>query len=168
MIDQLPYDKSLIYLFKNSNISLSELEIASVAMLRYIYNEELGFAVVHSQPCDPNILGLISDFLLQVDKIRVCVVFNELPEGVKISIRSCVKDVNAAELAGFLCDSIGGGGGHYEKAGGYINLTKYMEKNPSFNLDAYFNLKLIEYFNSFDIIDAKTYEADISYLYQAD
>ena len=72
--DGIEYNNSLITLFKNSNITLSELEIAGIAMLRCGFNEEHEFAVIKSQPCDPNILGLISDFLLQVDQIKWCVV----------------------------------------------------------------------------------------------
>lgn len=66
MRESLNFDKNQISLFRNSNISLRELEIAGVAMLRCNYNDDYQFAVIHSQPCDPNVLGLISDFLLQV------------------------------------------------------------------------------------------------------
>lgn len=66
MREALKVDKSLITLFRNSNLSLKELEIAGIAMIRYSYNDDYEFAVIKAQPCDPNILGLISDFLLQV------------------------------------------------------------------------------------------------------
>ena len=62
MREALPFDKSLITLFRNSNLSLKELEIAGIAMIRYSYNDDYEFAVIKAQPCDPNILGLISDF----------------------------------------------------------------------------------------------------------
>ena len=83
--EEIPVDNSLITIFKNSNLSLKELEIAGIAMLRYSFNEEYEFAIIRSQPCDPNILGLISDFLLQVDQIKTCVVFNETNDGFKVS-----------------------------------------------------------------------------------
>lgn len=161
--DQIPHRKSLISLFRNSNISLKELEIAGVAMLRYSFNEEYKFAVIRSQYCDPNILGLIADFLLQVDVIRTCVVFNESGDGnYKLSIRSCVREVNASELSMYLTHGIGSGGGHYEKAGGSINKNLYHEKYPSLHGDAYINNKMVEYFDSFDIIYAKEYNIDTS------
>lgn len=161
MMDQLPCDKSFITTLKNSNISLGELEVAGVAMLRYSFNEEHHFAIIKSQPCDPNILGLISDFLLQVDTIRICVVFNEVADGYKLSIRSCVKEVNASELAAYLTEGIGSGGGHYEKAGGFISEKLFREKY-SLNAEGYFNTRLTEYFNTYEIIKASEYEADIS------
>lgn len=134
MRDSLNFDKNLISLFRNSNISLKELEIAGVAMLRCNYNDDYQFAVIHSQPCDPNVLGLISDFLLQVADVNTCAVYNEDGGGYKFSVRSCIREVNASELANYLAEGIGSGGGHYERAGGYISMKLYEEKisHPAF------------------------------------
>lgn len=162
MRDSLLYDKSMITLFRNSNLSLKELEIAGIAMIRYSYNDDYQFAVIKSQPCDPNILGLISDFLLQVDVIKTCVVFSETGDGYKLSVRSCVKEVNASGLAAFLTEDIGSGGGHYEKAGGFISSRLYEKKYPTLHAEAYFNNRMTEYFDSFDLIYAAEYEADIT------
>lgn len=162
MREALHVDKSLITLFRNSNLSLKELEIAGIAMIRSTFNDDYGFAVIKSQPCDPNILGLISDFLLQVDAIRTCVVFSEAHDGYKFSVRSCVKEVNASELAAFLAQDIGSGGGHYEKAGGFISLRLYEENFPTLHAEAYFNNRMTQYFDSFDLIYAREYQADVS------
>lgn len=158
----IEFDAGLINQLKNSNLSIQELEIAGVAMLRYSFNDEYGFAVIKSQPCDPNILGLISDFLLQVDCINVCVVYNETNDGYKISVRSCIKEVNASELAAFLTEDVGSGGGHYEKAGGFISQKLYSEKYKSLHPEGYFNNRMLEYFDFYDLIYAKDYCADIS------
>ena len=162
MRDAIPVDISMITLFRNSNISLKELEIAGIALIRYSYNDDYEFAVIKAQPCDPNILGLISDFLLQVDAIKTCVVFNETDDGYKFSVRSCIKEVNASELAAFLAEDIGSGGGHYEKAGGFISMRRYEDKFPTMHTEGYFNNRMTEYFDSFDLIYAEQYEADIS------
>ena len=63
MREELPIERPLIQLFRNSNLSLHELEVAGVALIRYIYNDDYHYAIIKAQPCDPNILGLISDFL---------------------------------------------------------------------------------------------------------
>jgi len=162
MRDTLPADKSLITLFRNSNISLEELEIAGIALIRYSYNDDYEFAVIKSQPCDPNILGLISDFLLQVDAIKTCVVFNEGSDGYKFSVRSCVREVNASELASFLAGGMGSGGGHYEKAGGFISLKLYEENFPTMHAEGYFNNRMTQYFDSFELIYADKYDVDVS------
>lgn len=154
MKDSVPCEKSLINLFRNSNLSLEELEIAGIAMLRYIYNDDHLYAIIKAQPCDPNILGLISDFLLQVDGVNTCVVYNEQEERYKISVRSCIKEVNASELAAFLTEGIGSGGGHREKAGGVISKRLYAEHFPTLHSEAYFSQRMNEYFNDCEIIIA--------------
>ena len=162
MREDVEVDKSLITLFRNSNLSLKELEVAGIALIRYSYNNDYEFAVIKAQPCDPNILGLISDFLLQVDVIKSCVVFNEVDGGYKFSVRSCIKEVNASELAAYLAEGIGSGGGHYEKAGGFISQKKYEEKFPTLHTEGYFNNRMTEYFDSFELIYAEEQEWDVS------
>lgn len=162
MQDALSFDKFEISLFCNSNISLDELEIAGVAMLRAIYNEDHDFAIIKSQPCDPNILGLISDFLLQVDRVMTCVVFNEVSNGIKFSVRSCTREVNASELAAYLAEDIGGGGGHLQKAGGFIQKKLYDEKVGEIRSETFFQKKMSEYFERFELVYAEKYEADLS------
>ena len=161
LMDQVVHDNSKVTLLKNSNITLEDLEVAGVAMLRYSFNEDYGFAIVKSAPCDPNILGLISDFLLQVDRIKVCVVFNELADGYKLSIRSCVREVNASELAAYLSENIGSGGGHYEKAGAFVSRKLYRRYFDTLAFEGYLHKRLSEYHDSYEIIDASDYEVDL-------
>ncbi|NLL76928.1 MAG: recombinase RecJ [Clostridiales bacterium] len=162
MKDSVPCEKSMIKLFRNSNLSLKELEIAGIAMLRHIYNDEYLYAIIKSQPCDPNILGLISDFLLQVDGVNTCVVYNEQGDRYKISVRSCIKEVDASELAAFLTEKIGSGGGHREKAGGFISKRLYDEYFPTLHSEAYFSQRMNEYFDNCEIITAGEYRVDYS------
>lgn len=160
--DLLPHNNALITHFCNSNLSIKELEIAGIAMLRYMFNEEYKFAIIKAQPCDPNILGLISDFLLQVDQILTCVVYNETDGGLKLSVRSCVREVNASELAAFITKDIGSGGGHFQKAGGFISRKLYEETVGNTHSEAFFSNRMIEYFENYDLVYADRYEADLN------
>lgn len=162
MRDAVPCEKSLINMFRNSNLSLQELEIAGLALIKHIYNDDYRYAIIKSKPCDPNLLGLISDFVLQVDEVDTCIVYNEVKEGFKFSVRSCVKDRRADELAAFLAEGIGSGGGHVEKAGGFISKIRYEKQYPTLHTEAYFSERLNEYFDNCQIIDAVTYDIDIS------
>lgn len=164
MKDSLTYDKSLITRFINSNISIKELEIAGIALIRHIYNSDYRFAVVHSETCDSNILGLISDLVLQVDKIDTCIVYNNVDSGFKLSVRSCVKEVRANELAEFITHKIGSGGGHIDKAGGFIFESLYESLYPTINTETYFGLRMTEYFDSIDICYARDYSINLSEL----
>ena len=162
--DEIPYNSALIHMLNNSNISLKELEIAGIAMIRTIHNDDYNYAIIKAQPCDPNILGLISDFLLQVDQIWTCVVYMQNEAGYKFSVRSCIKEVNANELAAFIAADIGSGGGHIQKAGGFIPISKYEDKYPTLHSEAYFSEKMNEYFESFEIIYAQDYKINIDTL----
>ena len=120
--DEAEFNPSIITRFRNANLSLEELDIAGAALLRSDYNESYRFAIVKANACDPNILGIISDLVLAVDSVDTCLVFCVTEVGVKISVRSCIREVKASELAQAICEGIGSGGGHFVKAGGRINL----------------------------------------------
>lgn len=159
--DNIVCDMSMVRLFRNSNLSLSELELAGIALIRHIYNEDYKYAIIKAQPCDPNILGMISDFLIQVDEILTCIVYNEINDGYKLSVRSCIKEVDASELAAFVSERIGSGGGHVEKAGGFISKKLYEEYYPTLHSEAYFSEKMNEYFDNTEIIYAETDKVDL-------
>lgn len=152
MRDSLTYDKALIKKLKNSIITLKELEIAGLALIRSSYNEANKCVMVKAQECDPNILGLISDFALQVDCVNVVIVYSETSQEIKYSVRSCVREIMANELAVFLSWQIGNGGGRRDKAAGLISRNKYNLSYQHLNADEYFLRRLTEYYQSFDIV----------------
>lgn len=182
--DNAQFDSALITKLRNANISIEELETAGAALLRCDYNEQYRFAIVKSGPCDPNVLGLISDMVLEVDAVNVCLVFSVLPNGVKLSIRSCDEDIKANELAAKICMGMGSGGGHHIKAGGFLQmglLTKEYETycrkigtEPRMELDetgilerpslsaikSYLEYRLVEYFDKRDEAEAVIFDLD--------
>lgn len=129
MRDETIFDNVAITKFRNANISLEELETAGAALLRSDYVEDYRFAIVKANKCDPNVLGLISDLVLEVDMVDTCLVFCPQPNGVKFSVRSCIKEVKASELAREISKGVGSGGGHLVKAGGFLQrellITEY-------------------------------------------
>ena len=172
MVDSLNYDKSLILRLKNMNLTLKEARIAGVALLGVEYHKDKHYAILKSEPCDPNILGLIGDFIVAVDTIDVCLVYSVLPFGVKFSIRSCVPETRADELACFLAAKIGSGGGHTEKAGGLLKnelLKKvypdYVEMDDDSAKYSIYNIirqRMNDYFENSEIIYAKKAKFDLS------
>lgn len=181
--DDAVFDRSLIVRLRNANLSLRELEIAGAALMNYHYHEDYHFAVAMAEPCDPNILGMISDLMLEVDTVDTCLVYSVLPFGVKISVRSCVKEVKASELAEFITEGIGSGGGHLEKAGGFIQM-ELLEKqfigmgetrgeasgnaggnaqtDGSERIRGFLLERMENYYDGIQIIYAKDYSIDIS------
>lgn len=118
--DKAVVDNAILAKFRNANMSLEELEIAGMAMIGRDYIEKYRLCIVKTGPCDPNVLGIISDFVLEVDVVDVCVAFSILESGVKLSFRSCVDDISVSEMSKDVCRDIGSAGGRTHKAGGFI------------------------------------------------
>ncbi|MBR6881326.1 MAG: DHH family phosphoesterase [Clostridiales bacterium] len=150
MLDELDVNMSIIKEMSNSNISLRELMITGRAILENKYFPGGHYLIIRSEPCDPNILGVISDFSLEAEGVDICIAYYESAYEIKFSVRSCIKEVHANELAEFLSKGIGGGGGHVYKAGGTIR-PELLGKPIS----EIFEERLEQYSNMFTIIHAK-------------
>ncbi|MBQ7774321.1 MAG: DHH family phosphoesterase [Lachnospiraceae bacterium] len=153
MVEFLQFDRQLLGRLKYANLSIQDFETAGIAILRHNYVEKYRLAIINSKACDPNILGVIGDLALQVDSIDVCIVYSEYPGGYKLSIRSCLLSVAANELAGFITEDIGDGGGHLEKSGGFISAEKFDNKYANHSIEAYFYKRLDEYFEGYQVIN---------------
>lgn len=157
MVDTLIINRSLITEMSNSNISLEELKITGKAILDYEYHEDNRYLIIRAEPCDPNILGVISDFAMETAEVDVCMAYYESANEIKFSVRSCVKEVHADELAAFLADGIGGGGGHLYKAGGTIR-PELIEGSTAGILEQ----RMAEYYKKYETLYAKDTLLDTS------
>lgn len=155
MVDYLKIDNKLVGKLVHSNFSIQEMETAGIALIRFNYDEKKRLSIIHSKPSDPNILGLIGDLVLKVDNIDVSIIFNEGSDGYKLSLRSCTAEVSVNDLAAFLTKGIGNGGGHNNKAGGFISKKQYAEKYAELSIESYIFNRVNEYYEMFDIIYAK-------------
>ena len=149
MMDTLVINKATVTEMINSNISLDELQITGKAILNYDYHPSNKYLVIEAEACDPCILGVISDFALETENVNVCVAFYASPYEVKFSVRSCSKEVRADELAAYLAEGLGGGGGgHTLKAGGSMIpdlLTKSARETIEERLQWYYDRFLVIY-----------------------
>ncbi|MDR2531445.1 MAG: DHH family phosphoesterase [Oscillospiraceae bacterium] len=157
---QIYCDRGIVRRLRLCNLTIDELEIAGVALLRNFNCFNNRYALFKSEFCDPNILGFISDIALQVDTVELCVVYNLRESGAKLSIRSCSREVIASEFAEFITRGVGSGGGHREKAGGWIQKAELDELG--IGIDEYMKAKLSEYYSSYDLIDAANHNIDAS------
>ena len=165
MIDSLDISKSIITEMCNSNISLEELKITGRAILDYDYYGKNKYLVIHAEKCDPNILGVISDFSMETTGVDVCITFYLSPEEVKFSVRSCTREVHANEVAAFLAQGIGGGGGHLRKAGGAFYPDEIIKSGITYDYDSVNKLivsRMDEYYDRYEIIYAKDTVLDTS------
>ncbi len=149
MLDSLNINHSLITQMSNSNISLGEFVITGKAILSYEYFENNHYLILEAEPCDPNILGVISDFSLETAGVDVCLAYYVSANEIKFSVRSCTKEVHADELAAHLAEGYGGGGGHRYKAGGSMRPEK-LDRSASSILHS----RMKSYFEEYDIMYA--------------
>jgi len=151
-------DRGIVRRLSLCNLTIDELSIAGVALLRNYNDLDKRYALFKSEFCDPNILGFISDIALQVDTVDVCVVYSQRDNGAKISVRSCTREVMASEFARFLTAGVGNGGGHRDKAGGWLQKAELDELGMS--TDEYMKVKTREYFDSYDLVDSAHHNID--------
>ncbi len=152
MRENIPIDEVLIRRMLNSNLNLDDIEKAAIALLRVSQNMSGKFAVIKSKPCDPNLLGVISDIAIQVDIIEVSVVYSISDKSVKFSVRSCVDHVMANDLARYIVENIGNGGGHIDKAGGLISIKQYERHYEDINFESFFLSKIKSYYEDYQLI----------------
>lgn len=136
MQDSLNVRSSEITKFRNSNISREELRIAGDALKHAVFLDDFRIAMVATKPCDPNVLGIISDIALEVDSIDTCLTYSLLDSGVKISVRSCSKEVKANEMAEYIARGIGNGGGHNVRAGGFLQRELFEQAEVEYSSES--------------------------------
>lgn len=158
MAEQLTVNKAVIRAMCNSNISLEELTLSGKAIFENYYNESNKYLVIRAEKCDPNILGVISDFALEADAVDVCVAYYTGDEEIKFSVRSCTKEVHANELASYISEGVGGGGGHIYKAGGTIRPELIADGRA----EGYIDRRLIDYYDKYMVMYAKDMTLDTS------
>ncbi|MDR1811246.1 MAG: DHH family phosphoesterase [Candidatus Fibromonas sp.] len=148
-LSEVSFDRVLIKKLRNANLTMPELTIVSDALKKCEIIENIG--VFKAAPCDPNILGFSSDIAMQVNSLDACILYSSLNDGIKLSVRSCCREFMANELATFLCEGFGNGGGNLEKAGGFLK-----------NSEEYLISRLKEYLTAFDKIYAGETPIDFS------
>ncbi|MDR3231791.1 MAG: DHH family phosphoesterase [Synergistaceae bacterium] len=153
MWDSVPVDERILKKLKRSNLSLSDLRVASAALSNLYLDTAYSFVIISIPPCDPNLLGFVTDMSIQVDGVDIAIASSESLEGIKFSVRTTTRETKASELAAWLSRDTGSGGGHRERAGGYIARTKYLERFGGLPASTYFVEALREYLGSCKIID---------------
>ncbi len=111
-----------------ASMTVDELLIVSDAMLNHRLDPDRHFAIVRASTCDQPVLGIIGDFMIQVDSVFLSFAYTDLSNGYQISLRTCREDLPADRIAAYLCSGIGNGGGHRKKAGGFILKEKLEQR----------------------------------------
>ena len=119
-------DEDVFMSLRLSNMSEDGLRLVGRALETLAVDRASGCATLDVESCDPNVLGYISDLVLEVDGVDgVAVSSWQGDGGCKFSVRSAVREMPAPQLAQFIAAGLGSAGGHEAKAGGWISGEKF-------------------------------------------
>ena len=158
MWDSLTVDERILKKLKGSNLSLDDLNLAAEALNTRDYHEDDRVMVVGAPPCDPNILGFISDLAMQVESVDIALVFSNLESGYKFSVRTDTRNARAVEIVGdIIAGGLGSGGGHADKAGGFIAKNTYQVRHGDTPFMQFCKSSVQRQLAAYDIIDCASF-----------
>lgn len=88
------------------------------ALYHAYFDKEKQYLLISAMHCEQSVLGIIGDMAIKVDVAKVSIAYTDIDSGYQVSIRSADREYLANEVAEKLCNGIGSGGGHIDKAGG--------------------------------------------------
>ena len=112
-------DKEIIHMLQNSNLYFEDLMAYSQAISSIQVYGNISFADA-GKNCPPALIASVSDFMLALVTVSFSVVYSRNAEGIKLSVRSEKKALDAGKIAGRALEGIGSGGGHAAMAGGFV------------------------------------------------
>lgn len=100
-------------------LELDDLKAYGAAIDNIYINDGVGFAWIPLD-CPDALIAIISDFILSLNVVDISIVYAVRKDGIKFSVRSERRDVDAGKMVAFVLKDCGNGGGHQEMAGGFI------------------------------------------------
>ena len=111
-------NEKIMQLYINT-MQISDLKAYGAAIENVDFVDGICFAYIPFE-CNDALVAMISDFILSLDEVTVCVVYAVRGNGYKMSVRSLLENVHAGKLISDALTGIGSGGGHAGMAGGVI------------------------------------------------
>ena len=105
--------------FYINTMEMSDLKAYGAAIENIFVVDGVGFAHIPFS-CNDALIAMISDFILSLNEVGVCVIYADRDGGYKLSVRSLRDEIHAGKLTADALEGIGNGGGHAAMAGGVI------------------------------------------------
>lgn len=140
------YNKRIITKLVRTSLSFDDIKMLSQAMRSIERYEDVIYSGLGD--CDDNLLGHISDLVSEIAGINIVILYSERKDGWKLSIRSYHDYISAEDLVENLTEAIGSGGGHLNKAGGFIHRDKYEALHPDSTFDTHIKIKTVEFYKT--------------------
>ena len=112
-------DNDMLKVLEHNNMELNDLKAYGAAIENIKIYGTVGFACIPFS-CPDALIGIISDFMLELNSVDVTVIYSKREDGFKFSIRSENKNIDAGSVINLALSDVGSGGGHPSMAGGII------------------------------------------------
>ena len=122
-------DEDQLKSLETSGIIFNDLKTYSAAINNIHVFDYLGISYIPF-PCPDSLVSMVADFIMSLKEIEVAVVYNVRPDGLKFSVRSERREVDAGVLVSAALSGLGNGGGHAAMAGGRIKSQRLSELGP--------------------------------------
>ena len=122
-------DEDKMKIIETSGIIFNDLKTYSAAINNIHVFDYLGISYIPF-PCPDSLVSMVADFIMSLKEIEVAVVYNVRPDGLKFSVRSEKREVDAGILVSAALFGLGNGGGHSAMAGGKIPSSKLADLGP--------------------------------------
>lgn len=132
--------------------------------MRQIFGENHKWVLIRVDSCESENIGEISDQIMQEKNISLCVAYCQNSSGCKFNVRSDTDEARANEVAAYLAESVGAGGGQSTKAGGFLSECLILAQRQTADYEGYFTEKLNDYFSQYQIVHSEEYKADLDQL----
>lgn len=112
-------DNNKITALYHSNMEIEDLHAYGEAIRNIKIFDNVGFASIDFD-CPDALVAMISDFILGLDVVELSVVYATRNGGYKFSVRNETDIFHAGTITQKALDGLGGGGGHFTMAGGFV------------------------------------------------
>lgn len=110
---------NIINSLENSTLCFEDLLAYSKAIYSIRVYDNISFADT-GKNCPEGLIASVSDFMLALVEVNFSIVYSRKEEGIKLSVRSELPELDAGKIARDALSGIGNGGGHSEMAGGFV------------------------------------------------
>lgn len=141
-------DMDILSRFYFSDITVKDLNSYQRAITNLKINGLIGITRLEEN-CTEAMLGSISDFILSLAEIEFSIISTRRAGGVKFSVRSVDKNIDASKIIRDALKGIGDGGGHAVMAAGF---APYINDDDVDRVSGFVENKMVELFmRNYDI-----------------
>lgn len=112
-------DHHVLSMLESSGIQFDDLKAYANAINSIKIYDNISIAHTGTD-CPEQLIASISDFMLALSEVDCSIVYSIRKDGIKLSVRSCVRRIDCGKLTNIALSGIGSGGGHASMAGGFV------------------------------------------------